>query len=182
MSQLREPEKGRLVFSVFAADSALVDAALDRVASRWGPLDEVGPLIPFPRTRYYEKEFGHPLVRRFAVAAPLVGQEMLVEVKVRCVSLEEEMSEDGRRKANIDPGLLTLERLVLATGKNYVHRIYLGRGVFADLTLVYGKGGFRPLEWTYPDYAAPTSLAWWNRAREGLRSALRESRREGKEE
>jgi hypothetical protein len=59
----------------------------------------------------------------------------------------------GRREANIDPGYLLLERLVLATGKNFSHRIYVGRGIYADLTLIYQRGAYRALPWTYPDYA-----------------------------
>jgi hypothetical protein len=54
---------------------------------------------------------------------------------------------------NLDPGYLTRERLVLATGKNYTHRIYLGGGIFGDLTLTYSRGGFKPLPWSYPDYS-----------------------------
>ncbi|MEW5736060.1 MAG: DUF4416 family protein, partial [Thermodesulfobacteriota bacterium] len=62
-------------------------------------------------------------------------------------------AEEGRRKLNLDPGFITAERFVLATGKNFIHRIYVGSGIFADLTLVFREGDFVPLEWTYPDYA-----------------------------
>jgi hypothetical protein len=67
--------------------------------------------------------------------------------------MEQARSAGGRRTANIDPGYLLLERLVLATGKNYSHRIYIGRGIYADLTLIYRDGAYRALPWTYPDYA-----------------------------
>ena len=60
---------------------------------------------------------------------------------------------DDKRQVNIDPGYLSAERFVLATGKNYTHRIYLSKGIFADLTLIFTKGNFHTLPWTYPDYA-----------------------------
>jgi hypothetical protein len=67
---------------------------------------------------------------------------------------------------NIDPGLLSAERLVLATGKNYSHRIYLGQGIFGDLTLIYERGSFRPLAWTYPDYRQEEAIWMFNKIRE----------------
>ena len=60
----------------------------------------------------------------------------------------------GSRRVNLDPGLITLERLVLASGKNFTHRVYLGQGIWADLTMIYNKKtGWVVLPWTFPDYA-----------------------------
>jgi hypothetical protein len=66
--------------------------------------------------------------------------------------MEQDMAHEGRRPINLDPGYLTAAQFVLATGKNYSHRIYLGQGIYADLTLVFAGGAFQPLAWTYPDY------------------------------
>jgi hypothetical protein len=82
----------------------------------------------------------------------LIGQDQLADIKLVTNALEQARAADGRRRVNIDPGYLLLERFVLATGKNYSHRIYLGRGIYADLTLIYRQGAFRALPWTYPDY------------------------------
>jgi hypothetical protein len=98
---------------------------------------------------------GAPLYRRVFSFERLIAQEQLAEIKCRTNSLETKLSTQGRRSVNIDPGYLLFERFVLATGKNYTHRIYIGRGIYADLTLIYQKGAYRPLPWTYPDYAAP---------------------------
>jgi len=85
----------------------------------------------------------------------LIDPNDLVDLKIWTVELEARFSDDmARRQVNIDPGYISIERLVLATGKNNVHRIYLGRGVWADLTLIFQQGEFRPLPWTYPDYAS----------------------------
>jgi hypothetical protein len=84
---------------------------------------------------------------------PLVEQDRLAEIKLATNAMEQACVVDGRRRVNIDPGYLLLERFVLATGKNYSHRIHIGRGIYADLTLIYRRGGYQPLPWTYPDYA-----------------------------
>jgi hypothetical protein len=79
----------------------------------------------------------------------------LVPLKIWTNELENEFRiSNSKRQVNIDPGYVSAERLVLATGKNNVHRIYLGQGVWADLTLIFEKGKFKTLPWTYPDYAS----------------------------
>ncbi|MCK4785250.1 MAG: DUF4416 family protein, partial [Desulfobacteraceae bacterium] len=78
---------------------------------------------------------------------------------------------------NIDPGCISPERLILATGKNYVHRIYLSKGIYADLTLIFKKGSFSPLKWTYPDYADPEVIGFFNGVRGQYMDQLREMKR-----
>ena len=56
------------------------------------------------------------------------------------------------RRANIDPGLLSIESLVLATTKYAGHRVCIAPQLYAEVTLLYQRGRYRPLEWTYPDY------------------------------
>ncbi|HIC91403.1 MAG TPA: DUF4416 family protein, partial [Syntrophaceae bacterium] len=89
-------------------------------------------------------------------------------------SIEKHFCIDHKRRVNIDPGYITPERLVLATGKNYSHRIYLRDGIYADLTLIFKKGSFRPLEWTYPDYATSQVIELMNAIRKRYISQLRE--------
>jgi hypothetical protein len=96
----------------------------------------------------------------------LVSPGTLARVKLMTNRLERDHTVGGRRRANLDPGYLTLERFVLATGKNYTHRIYLSRGIYADLTLIYTRGDLRPLPWTYPDYAAPDMIHFLGQVRQ----------------
>jgi ribosomal silencing factor RsfS len=84
----------------------------------------------------------------------LIQQQALSRVKLATNAIEQAFAHGQRRQVNIDPGYLLLERFVLATGKNFSHRIYIGDAIYADLTLIYQKGGFQTLPWTYPDYAA----------------------------
>ncbi len=136
------------------------------IEESFGPVDMISSWFPFNYTDYYEAEMGGPLFRRMFVFKNLVEQDSLPAIKIKTNSLELNYMQEGRRKVNIDPGYMLLERFVLATGKNFAHRIHIGRGIYADLTLIYRKGAFRKLEWTYPDYADERMLICLERIRD----------------
>ncbi len=123
---------------------------------------------PFTYTAYYEREMGRDLHRQVCSFLRLVPVESLPDIKLFSNQLEIQLSQNGKRRINIDPGLLTEERAVLATGKNYTHRIYLRNGIYADLTLIYHKGAYEKLPWTYPDYQEATLLHYFGALREKL--------------
>ncbi|GAB6125106.1 DUF4416 family protein [Humidesulfovibrio idahonensis] len=158
MSTPREPLPGKLVLSVLAAQRWWEEgweplrAAL---ADRFGPVDYESEPLAFDHTAYYEEELGAPLFRRILGFERLVRLDGLKDLKLATNGLERGLAgENGARRVNLDPGLLTLERLVLASGKNFTHRVYLGGGIWADLTLIYNKRqGWVDLPWTFPDYA-----------------------------
>jgi hypothetical protein len=154
MSQPQSPKPAKLIAGFFVKDKALAADVARDLQDRLGPVDMVSAWLSFDFTTYYEKEMGGPLHRRVMVFKLLVEQEQLADVKRMTNELERKYQRpEGRRRVNIDPGYLLAERFVLATGKNFTHRIYIGRGIYADLTLIYQKGAFRTLPWTYPDYA-----------------------------
>jgi hypothetical protein len=124
-----------------------------RLAEYFGPPDLVGPWRPFDVTAYYASEMGPNLGRRLVAFLHLADPAHLAAWKMFTNELEQAFSLGERRLANLDPGYVAKGRLVLATGKNYSHRIYLDHGIYGDLTLVYGQGSFRPLPWSYPDYS-----------------------------
>jgi hypothetical protein len=157
----------------------LIEAALGDLRERFGPTDRISGELPFDRTRYYAREMGWPLHRRFVSFRYLVPPERLVEIKLETNRVEQRRLVRGDRRVNIDPGILSAERLVLATGKNYTHRIYLSRGIHADLTLMFQKGSFHPLPWTYPDYADPRTIQFFNEVREQYMMQAREKRGQG---
>jgi hypothetical protein len=101
-------------------------------------------------------------------------------VKLRTNALEREFADSGDfpepRPLNLDPGLLTLGKFLLGTTKDQQHRVYLARGIFAEVTLRYTGGAFEPLPWTYPDYRVPALLAFLHELREVYRAALSERR------
>ncbi len=165
MSRPRPPLPAKLVIGVFTRELELYPPVLAQLRALFGPVELVSPWFAFNRTSYYEPEMGTGLYRRMAAFAPLTGQERLPAVKEQSNALEARYSASGNRRVNIDPGYLLPERFVLATGKNYAHRIYIGRYTYADLTLIYQKGGFHSLAWTYPDYAQQNIQDFLHRVR-----------------
>lgn len=173
MSTLNEPEDVKRIASLIAADPGPLDLGIVGLEAVFGSVDWRSPVLAFDRTRYYERELGGPLVRRFVTFERLVSPDALVQDKQETQRIEDRYRRGGRRTVNVDPGALSLERLVLATGKNYTHRIYLSRGVYADLTLVYHRRSFRALPWTYPDYADPEAIEMFNEVRRRYKLQLR---------
>lgn len=164
MSTPREPLPGKAVLSVLAAPDWWASAwpgVAAELAAYFGPADYESEALPFDHTDYYGDELGRPLVRRLLGFARLRPLDGLADMKRFTNALElAQARPDGRRRVNLDPGFITLERLVLASGKNFTHRVYLGGGIWADLTLVYNKRqGWMILPWTFPDYARPDMLA-----------------------
>ena len=153
MSTPAEPTAVKPVVSLMLAREDLAGPVLRQLASYLGPPDLVGPLWSFTSTDYYAREMGGGLWRRLASFLHLAGADRLADWKVFTNLLEKRWSLGGRRLVNLDPGYVSRERLVLATGKNFSHRIYLGQGIFGDLTLLAGPGGFGALSWSFPDYA-----------------------------
>lgn len=171
MSRRQLPLPARLLVSVIYREEARFEKLLPWISDRFGAVKRTSTVFPFDRTDFYGKEMGGPLYRRFAVLEKLVPRDALADAKVWAGEMELEFSVDGKRTVNVDPGLLTEENFVLSTGKNYSHRIYLRDGVFADLTLVYRKGEYVPLPWTYPDIASDGIRAFLSGVREELREA-----------
>ena len=153
MSLPQEPKPGKLVIGILMKDRALFEPLAVELASLYGSPDMISAWMPFDYTAYYEPEMGFPLYRRLLTFERLIDQLELAAIKLATNRLEQSYSQNHRRRVNIDPGYLLYERFVLASGKNFSHRIYIGRCIYADLTLIYRKGAFESLPWTYPDYA-----------------------------
>jgi hypothetical protein len=148
----KAPEDAKLVVSMFTGDALLFKDALEKLVPRFGGIDSISEVMAFDYTDYYKDEFGGGLKRRVMSFEGLVGPDALAAIKTFTNSVEDDFRKDSSRRINIDPGILTLNNFVLASCKNFAHRIYLSDGVYADLTLLYSKDGFKDLPWTYPDY------------------------------
>jgi len=165
MSLPQAPKPAKLVIGLIMKDRTLFEPLAAELSSVFGPLDIVSSWMPFDYTSYYEPEMGAPLFRRMLTYKNLIAQSELPAIKLTTNRLEESHSHGGRRRVNIDPGYLLYERFVLASGKNFTHRIYVGSGIYADLTLIYQRGAFEKLPWTYPDYADHPMLAYLTQVR-----------------
>lgn len=174
MSVPSPSDPARLVVGAFTAEKELFPEAVSALAGLFGPPDAVSSWFSFHHTSYYKDEMGGPLFRRLVSFKKLVDQGELADIKLSTNRLESSWKgPSGGRRINLDPGYLTPERFVLATGKNYIHRIYLLKGIYADLTLVYRQGGYEPLFWTYPDYAEEGVRGFLLQLRRGLLAARR---------
>jgi hypothetical protein len=165
MSLPSPPLPVKPLVSLIFAQPALEIAVFKELAGFLGPPDLVSAWLPFHQTQYYSQEMGPDLQRRFAVFLHLADPAALCQWKTYTNALERRLSLGGRRLVNLDPGYLARERLVLATGKNFTHRLYLGKGLYGEVTLIYQKGAWQPLPWTYPDYASPQLMDFFNQAR-----------------
>ncbi len=152
-----------------AYQPSVTPAWLDaHILSDFGEIAEKSPTFLFSYSSYYEAEMGSPLQKFFVYFKGLYSLENVVETKLKAVELEQTYAENGRRVVNIDPGYITLAKLVLTTTKNYDHRVYLSKGVYADVQLRYRHGSFQINPWTYPDYQDGDNLQFFHRARNYL--------------
>ena len=130
-----------------------------------GKVDDRSDIYPFSFTSYYSDEMGKDLMKQFLSFSPCVSPETLPEMKRKTNELEETWSEQGKRQVNCDPGYLTGSKLVLASTKDFAHRIFLGQGIYGDLQLQYRHNKFWPEAWTFPDYQTDLALTFFSRIR-----------------
>ncbi|MFH0793889.1 MAG: DUF4416 family protein [bacterium] len=165
----------KLFFALTVSEAALFETIESRLALEYGPIDWRTEPFAFNHTGHYEKEMGPNLVKKIFSVTSLMLMPELAEVKIHTNRVENLFLNDrGGRRINLDPGYLSLCKVVLATTKDYDHRIYVGGGIFEEVTLTYKKeGGFQPWPWTYPDYRAPKTLSAFNALRELYREQLK---------
>ena len=145
----------KLFAAVLYCEEEPLAQARAAMVKKFGEEDFVGEPIAFDHTAFYEKEMGSPLLRIFISYRRLVIPDELVTAKLESARIEEELAGiGGRRRVNIDPGILDYQKVVLASFKFQGQKIYLGSRVWADLTLYYRKGGWSVFEWTFPDFKA----------------------------
>ncbi len=160
MGSVRQFAAEKLVVGVLLSLPELKALLLERLQQAFGPPDWVSPELPFVYTHYYDAEMGAPIVRFFVSCRDPVDPARLAAAKLATNALEEEFRRPeasgtpALRPVNLDPGLLSLARFVLASTKPSAHRVPLSAGIHAEIELLYERGGFRPLEWTYPDYCS----------------------------
>jgi len=163
------PEPVTLVVGMLAAKPRLFELAEAELIARHGPVDLRSPLIDFTFTDYYAGEMGPDLKRRFISFARPVDPGDLAAVKLATNELERRLAAADRsvpRPVNLDPGYICGSKLVLASAKDRAQRIYLGHGIYAEITLEYRGRRFRPVETTYPDYRSPEYIAFFTKVRE----------------
>ncbi len=138
----------------------------------YGEVDFESQILEFIHSDYYEEEFGKGLKRKFISFKKLIPPQKLSKIKIAANQIENKLSKGQHRLINIDPGYLDMAKLVLASTKDYYHRIYLDKGIFSEVTLFYRGKTFTPWEWTYPDYRTPEYIAIFNKIRENYNACI----------
>jgi hypothetical protein len=156
----RQPDPLLLVVAAFSRHAAALAWARERLQEAFGPIAIAGPEFSFQHTTYYESTMGPGLRKQLVAFHNLVASDSLADIKLRSIQLERELADAGMfpepRPLNLDPGLLQLGKFMLATTKDQAHRIYLQKGIYAEVTLRFEAGAFEPWPWTYADYREPT--------------------------
>lgn len=179
MGAPRRPQPVKLFCGLLSGDVDLLRRARQFLVRRFGPTDLESEVWPFRDTRYYAEEMGPDLLRCFLSFRPLIQPHALAEIKLETNAIEAEIADqclrpDVSRPVNIDPGYLDPGKIVLATVKDRSHRIYIGQGIYAEVTLYYADQAWRAWPWTYPDYQRAEYHAYF----QAVRQRLLEQRRE----
>jgi hypothetical protein len=166
-----------LFLAAFSRYEQALDWARTQMVDAWGPIALESPPFEFAETAYYDATMGTNLRKTLFVFRDLVDPETLVDCKLLTNQWEAEYAEQSGwpepRPLNLDPGYVTLAKLVLASTKDRDHRLYLSRGIFAENTLYFRDGQWQARPWTYPDYQRKDYQQFLMTAREFFKQAAR---------
>lgn len=151
-----DPPPVNLFVGILYTDAALLERAIERLEEQFGQIEYRSPVYAFDITDYYVPEMGSPIFRLFLSFQKTVNPKDLARIKIETNRIEETLAVDGKRKVNLDCGILDYDKVVLASAKYNGQKVYLDFGVWADLTLHYNKGRFDPYPWSFPDFKSGT--------------------------
>ena len=175
MGLIRSRFPAKLFAGVIYAPGISKAGLKNEIEALYGPADLITDEMDFLNTKYYCKEMGPGLKRKFFFFKELRAQEQLYRCKLESNLVEDRYKgPDGGRRLNIDPGYLELSKLVLFTTKDFSHRLYAGEGIYAEVTMIYSNKKFNTLPWTYPDYGSDAYIEIFKEARALYYSQLEE--------
>lgn len=154
MGKIKNAEKVKTFFSVIYNNKENCDEALNLIEKKLGSIDFKSKELIFTHTKFYQKEMGDNLKRVFITIKPLFEVEDLYKIKILSNEIEKKFLKKDNRNVNLDPGYITLAQIILFSTKNYYHRIYIKKGIYAEVTLYFHDNEFKAFNWTYPDYAS----------------------------
>lgn len=183
MGSIKPVEDVKLFTALLSRDERLFHIVQERLSSAFGSVDFVSTVFSWTYSRYYEKEMGTDLKRIFLFFEKIIKPDTLPDIKILTNVLETNCSNKTYstirgRPINIDPGYLTLSKVVLATTKDYSHRIYIGKGIYAEVTLYFMDKTFQPFPYTYPDYRSKEYISMFNMMRGRMYKDLQTKRYE----
>jgi len=173
MGKIHLPAEVKLIMAITFRPDFPLERLFPVLSFHWGEIDLRSPIYDFTHTHYYEAEMGKGLRKQFVSFRRLICPESLPAIKHLTNALEAQFSSEGKRTVNLDPGYVEGSKMVLATTKNYSHRVYIGAGIYGDVQYRFMNGSFRSNDWTYPDYQEPLAIDFFNQVRERYREQLK---------
>ena len=179
MWEIRQPQPVKLIVGILAADHQCLLAAVEAVCREFGESYFVSEAFSFNQTDYYKDETGENILRQFVAFKELIDPGKLASIKLLTNQLEEQLAKKIDtalpRPVNLDPGILELSKLILASTKNFSHRIYIGESIYAELTLSFSGGKWVSYPYTFPDFIDDRYHGFLSKVRERLREQIRSS-------
>ena len=177
MWELKDPKPVKLIIGILAPDQNALKMAAGAVESEFGKIDLTSDIWSFNQTDYYKSQIGETIFRQFVSIEKLIDPGGLAGTKHKTNELEQQfavrLSLNVPRPVNLDPGIIEPSKLILATTKNYSHRIYIGDKMYAEVTLIYDKGNWVTLPYTYPDYKQQCYFDFFSKVRKQLLEQLK---------
>lgn len=180
MWKLKDPKPVKLIIGILAANHNCLHTAAELLSDKFGKVDFSSEVWPFTQTDYYKEQTGPRILRQFVSIKRLIEPSLLAKIKFRTNKLEQKLVKKLAlpltRPVNLDPGIIEPSKLVLATTKNFSHRIYIGKNMYAEVTLIFDKGNWRPQFYTYPDYKQQCYFDFFDKVRTRLLEQLKSKR------
>ena len=177
MWELKDPKPVKLIVGIMAADENSLTAAIEALQSEFGTIDLTSDTWPFVLTEYYADQTGPDILKKFVSFEKLIDPGQLAQIKHDTNRIEQQLADQLKnpfpRPINLDPGVIEPSKLILATTKNYSHRIYIQQKMYAEVTLIYDKKQWKPFEYTYPGYKQQCYHDFFNKVRTRLMEQLK---------
>lgn len=177
MWEINTPEPVKLIIGILASDDTCRQGAVEAIQAHYGRIDTKSDVWPFTQTKYYNQEMGSQILRQFVTIEKLISPGDLAQVKHDSNAIEQglarSLAQSFPRPVNLDPGFIEPSKLVLASTKNFSHRIYIGKQMYAEVTLVVDRGQWSVMRYTYPDYQTAHYWEFFERVRQSLLAELK---------
>jgi len=177
MGKIRPALPAKLFVSVLTSIREIMPEVERCLAETYGLPEQRSETFPFDQTHYYDEEMGTPLSRVFLSFPELISPDEIALVKIRTNQIEASLAErftSVSRPANLDPGYVDQAKVVLASTKDFSHRIMISNGIYAEVTLHYQGGQWRSWPWTFPDFRTGRYNGFFAELRENYRNQIRQ--------
>lgn len=173
MGAIKPPRPAMLLVGALFSSGEPMGRAGEALRESFGRILHETEPVPW-HSQHYREELGWPIMRKFLFFETLIDPCDIAGIKLKTILLESTLSEDGKRQVNLDPGYITLAKLVLASTKDFAHRVCISKGVYAEVTLTYSRkeNGFIPQANTYRDFRERQNLELFTRMRQALKAKL----------